>query len=105
MGGHSRLLVEELGFSREGVQAARAGKYMPGLPEQQRTLVRFARRVAESPRQVDESDIERLRAVGLDDATIVEVLSVCMVSAFTNTLTDALKLDTDLDALGLEGYF
>lgn len=88
------------------VEATRAGQDVPGLTEQQKALIRFARRVAERPRQIDEGDIGALRAVGLDDATIVEALSVCMASAWTNTLSDTLKFDRDLEDFGMrEGYF
>lgn len=106
MGGHSQFLVKELGLSREEVEAARAGEEVAGLTEQQKALIRFARRVAEQPRQIDERDIATLRAAGLDDAMIVEALSVCMMSAWTNTLADTLKFDLDLERLGMrQGYF
>jgi hypothetical protein len=42
----------------------------------------------------------------LDDATIVEAMSVCMMAAVTNTLADALKFYEDLERLGMRpGYF
>jgi alkylhydroperoxidase family enzyme len=98
--------VEELGLTQAEVEAARTGEDVAALSEQQKALIRFARRVAERPRQIDEHDIAALRAVGLDDATILEALSVCMMSAWTNTLADTLKFDLDLDAFGMRrGYF
>lgn len=98
--------MKDLGLTQAEVEAARAGQPVDALTEQQNRLVHFARRVAERPRQIDESDIEALRAVGLDDASIMEALSVCMMSAWTNTLADTLKFDQDMEAFGLrEGFF
>ena len=106
MGGHSRFLVKEHGLSEDEVQAARAGEEPAALSEREKTLIRFARRVAERPRQIDERDVAALRAQGLDDATIVEALSVCMMSAWTNTFADALKFDLDLEEFGMcQSYF
>lgn len=105
MGGHSRFLVKELGLTKEEVEAARVGGDIEALTEQQKVLVRFARRVAERPRQINEDDIAALRGVGLDDATIVEALSVCLMSAWTNTLSDTFKFDLDLEAFGIQDYF
>jgi hypothetical protein len=37
---------------------------------------------------------------------IVEALSVCMMSAWTNTLADTLKFDLDLEEFGMrQSYF
>lgn len=105
MGGHSRFLVKELGLSQAEVAAARAGEDVAALTEQQRVLVRFARRVAERPRQIDAEDIVALRAIGLDDAAIVEAVSVCMMSAWTNTLADTFKFDEDLETFGMRAEY
>lgn len=106
MGGHSRFLVQELGLTKEEVEAARSGRQVDSLTEQERALVRFARRVAESPRQINRDDIAALHGVGLDNATIVEALSICMMSAWTNTLADTLKFDEDLEEFGMrQQYF
>jgi len=37
--------------------------------------------------------------------TAGRALSVCLMSAWTNTLSDALKLDQDLEKFGMRGYF
>lgn len=106
MGGHSRFLVKEHGLSEDEVAAARAGEEPDALTARERTLIRFARRVAERPRQIEAADIAALRAAGMDDAAIVEALSVCMMSAWTNTLADTLKFDLDLEEFGMrQNYF
>lgn len=106
MGGHSGFLVKELGLTREEVERARSGENVAALSEQQQLLIRFARRLAEWPRQIDADDIAALRAQGLYDATIVEAMAVCLMAAVTNTFADALKFDEDLAAFGMRpGYF
>jgi alkylhydroperoxidase family enzyme len=106
MGGHSQFLVKELGLTRDEVERARAGETVEALTEQQQVLIRFVRRLAERPRQIDADDIAALRAQSLDDAAIVEAMSVCMMAAVTNTFADALKFDEDLERLGMRsGYF
>jgi alkylhydroperoxidase family enzyme len=106
MGGHSQFLVKELGLSQDEVERARAGEDVAALTEQQQVLIRFVRRLAERPRQINPDDVAALRAQGLDDATIVEGMSVCMMAAVTNTFADALKFDEDLERLGMrQGYF
>jgi len=106
MGGHSRFLVQELGLTKAEVEAARVGQDADALTEQQKVLVQFARRVAERPRQIEQNDIAALRRAGLDDGAIVEALSVCMMSAWTNTFADALKFDQDLEKFGMrQEYF
>src|SRR5438067_707890 len=57
MGGHSRFLVKEHGLSEDEVVAARAGEESDALSERERVLIRFARRVAERPRQIDADDV------------------------------------------------
>lgn len=98
--------MKDLGLTQPDVEAARAGQAVEALTEQQLMLVRFARRVAERPRQIEQSDVQALHAVGLDDASIMEALAVCMMSAWTNTLAETLKFDQDMEAFGLrEGFF
>lgn len=106
MGGHSQFLVKELGLTHDEVERARAGEDVEALTEQQKVLIRFVRRLAERPRQIEAADVAALRALGLDDATIVEAMSICMMAAVTNTFADALKFDEDLEGFGMrQGYF
>jgi len=105
MQSHSRFLVQELGLTREQVIRARAGEDVPGLTDLQRLLVRFARRVAKSPRDITVADISELRAAGLGDREIVEVIAICCFSAFTNTFTETLKMADDLEMMSLEKEF
>ncbi len=106
MGGHSQFLVKEFGLDRDTVKALRGGAGGHGLTGKEEALIRFARKLAADPRSASAADMEALRAVGLGNAEIVEALSIVMLSAFTNTMAQALKLDEDLERFGMrQGYF
>ena len=106
MGGHSRFLVKEFGLDEETVKLARAGENAPDLTEKERALIRFARKATEDPRQVDAGDISALRSVGVDNAEIIEALTMVMCAAFTNTLALTLKFEGDLERFGMRNdYF
>lgn len=105
MGSHSRYLVQEVGLTREQVIRARQGEDAEGLTDRQRLLIRFARKVALSPREVGESDMDELQSDGLSDAEIVEVVAVCSFSSFTNTFTDTFNLGDDLEMMGMQDEF
>ncbi len=101
-GSHSRYLVQEIGLTREQVKRAREGGDETGISDLQKLLVAFGRKVAKNPRDIGEADIAELRAAGLSDSQIVEIIAVCSFSAFTNTFTDTLKMADDLEMMGLE---
>ena len=105
MGGHSRFLVKEFGLDEETVKLVRSGQEAPALSDRERALIRFVRKVAENPRSIDESDIRALKAEELDNAEIVEALSMALLSAFTNTLALTLKFEDDLERLGMRGEY
>lgn len=105
MGSHSRHLVQELGLTREQVVKARDGEDAVGLTHLQKTIIRFGRKVAENPQKVVEGDVEELRAAGLSEDQIVEIVAVCSFSAFTNTFTDALRIADDLEMMGMQEEF
>ena len=106
MQSHSRYLVQELGLTRDQVMRARAGEEVADLSHLQLLLIGFARRVATDPQGIKGDDIDALRAAGLSEKEIVEVVAVCSFSAFTNTFTDTLKMADDIEMMGLqEEYF
>ncbi len=105
MGSHSRHLVQELGLTREQVLLARSGENAPGLSPQQRAAIGFARKVAANPQRIIEGDIDQLRNFGFNDSDIVEIVSICAFSAFTNTFTDTLKIADDLEMMGMQDEF
>ncbi len=104
MGGHSRFLVQELGFDQSEVQAMRSG-HGGRLTAEQRTLVSFVRRIAADPRRTVPDDVEALYAAGWTPAEIVEAIAMAMLSAFTNCLAASLHFEEDVQKLDIDGYF
>jgi alkylhydroperoxidase family enzyme len=92
-------------MDRETVIALREGRDAPGITPKERALIEFARRVAANPRRIGSDDIAELRGVGLSDAEIVEAVSIVMLSAFTNTLSNTFKFDEDLEAFGMRDQY
>jgi alkylhydroperoxidase family enzyme len=50
------------------------------LPERQRTIVEFGLKAAYEPRAVTDEDVERVRALGLSDAALVEIVSTGLIA-------------------------
>jgi uncharacterized peroxidase-related enzyme len=50
------------------------------LPERQRIIVEFGLKAAYEPRAVTDEDVERVRALGLSDAALVEIVSTALIA-------------------------
>lgn len=61
----------------------------------------YARRLTQSPGEMDESDLARLRTAGLDDGEILEVNQVTSYFAYVNRTVLGLGVTTKGDVLGL----
>lgn len=60
------------------------------LTERERALCDFAAALTRRSHEMDESDLEPLRALGLDDGTIFEAAQVAAMFNFTNRLANGL---------------
>lgn len=106
MGGHSRFLVNEYGYTREDVEAMRQGEKVDGMDAREHALVQLVRRAASDDEEVIAQDIESARALGWDDDSIVEALATVAQAYFTNTFAQAMHLEDDIEpADGRDGYF
>lgn len=63
--------------------------------------LRYARRLTVEPQQVAQSDIEAMRAAGMDDGEILEVNQVTAYFAYANRTVSGLGVTTRGDILGL----
>lgn len=98
-----REKLHTLGLSADALAAVGDGSF-DGLAERERAVARFAEQAATDAHRVGEADIEALRAVGLDDQDVLEVLGVVAMFMAANTLANALSIHpTDRD-VGLEAY-
>jgi uncharacterized peroxidase-related enzyme len=61
-----------------------------GLPEREATMCAYAEKLTLHPAEVTEADLEPLRAVGLDDHQIVELVQVVGMFNLTNRVSSAL---------------
>jgi len=64
-------------------------------------MLAYVRRLTQSPAEVGEIEIERLRSAGLDDGEILEVNQVASYFAYANRTVLGLGVTTEGDVLGL----
>ncbi len=64
-------------------------------------ILMYARRLTETPAAIDEGEINRLRAIGLDDGEILEINQVASYFAYANRTVLGLGVTTKGDVLGL----
>lgn len=64
-------------------------------PERLRAIIQFAVKVVHMPLEVTPEDYGSLRAHGLGDDEIVEIVLLAAVGQFNDILSDALKIDID----------
>lgn len=65
------------------------------LPEREVAILTFAEKVAKDASSVRESDLQPLRAVGMDDHGCFDVVAVVALFAFFNTIADGLGIDDE----------
>lgn len=98
-----REKLHTLGLSASALDAVARSAH-DELTERERAVVAFAEQAATDPHRIGEADLDALRAVGLDDQAVLEVLGVVAMFMAANTLANALSIHpTDAD-VGLEAY-
>jgi len=106
MGGHSRFLVREYGYTRQEVEAMRRGGSVDGMDARELALVRLVRVAAADGAEITAGEIDDVRAHGWDDDEIVEALSTVAHAFYTNTFAQAMCLEDDIEmGDGSDGYF
>lgn len=65
------------------------------LPERQKTAIRFGLLAATKPHTVTTADYDQLRAQGITDAEIFEIIATANLFTGVNQYTDAIKLEID----------
>lgn len=60
------------------------------LPSRQRALVNHSIKLTKTPGRMQESDLQALRDVGLDDRAILDITMICGYFGFVNRLADGL---------------
>jgi uncharacterized peroxidase-related enzyme len=72
-------------------------------PQRVRIIIEFALKVAHDRQNLVAEDYNKLRAQGISDAELVEIILIAAHGVFNDTVADALKIDVDhevAEALG-----
>jgi uncharacterized peroxidase-related enzyme len=64
-------------------------------PERTQATIRFAQKCAFDRGNLTADDFDTLRQQGLDDAEIVEIITLAALAVYLNTIADSLKVDMD----------
>ena len=64
-------------------------------PERIRATIQFALKVAGSPKALVREDYDALRAQGVSEAELVEIIHLAAMASSGDTLADALKIEVD----------
>jgi uncharacterized peroxidase-related enzyme len=92
---HGQILVEDLGVAAADVRAAAQGEPPAGFSEQERAVMAFADQVAADATAVTSADHERLRALGLSEDEILDVVCAAAMRCFFSKALDALCVQPD----------
>jgi uncharacterized peroxidase-related enzyme len=98
---HGRVLVDKFHTPAE-VSAIAAGREPECLDQVDRAVMDFAVKVAADATSVTEEDVDGLRALGLSDADVVDVVLAATARCFFSKTLDALGVQPDAAYLALD---
>lgn len=101
---HGDELVNAFGLPESHLEAIAEEDYT-GFTDRQRAVAEVARQGATDPKRITEDHVDALRAVGFDDADVIELLTVVAQAAFANTIVDALNIAPSHQSTDLERYY
>jgi uncharacterized peroxidase-related enzyme len=84
-----------VGLTADQIRDSRIGS---AIDPQADAIVRFARKLVDARGRVTDSDLEELRAVGLNDGAIAEVVANVALNIFTNYFNHVAETDIDFPA-------
>ena len=77
------------------VEAAMTDWRKADLNDRERALCEFSEKLSREPAKMQKGDVESLRANGLDDGTILEVVHVIGFFNHINRVADALEVELE----------
>lgn len=92
-------------FDAAAVVAMAQGGEVPGLTEAERAMMAFSRKVARDAATITQADVDALRAGGLSDAEIFDVVATAAGRAFFTKLLDGLGVLGDAAFAALDAEF
>src|SRR4051812_49413305 len=90
MGEQGEALVRAVGDEKAG-----EGSPLSPLSDSDRAMLRFAVKLTRTPSAMTREDVEALRAAGLDDTAIHDVVQVTGFFNYYNRLADGLGIDPE----------
>lgn len=90
--GHGHWLADHTEMTEAEVDSVVSGEDLPKHSEVERTVLAFGRKVAAAPYRTMADDIGALRGAGLDEAEIVEIMTVISLSGWMNGYSAAFGL-------------
>ena len=99
---HGTVLVEQQLLGAETLRDAVVDRAASGLEPVDLAVMAFAEKVVDDATSIDEADVEQLRAHGLSDADVLDVVLAAAVRCFFSKTLDALGVDPDSAYSGLE---
>jgi uncharacterized peroxidase-related enzyme len=98
---HGSVLVNQF-LPAETVRVIAAGGRADGLDEIDHAVMEVAEKVVADAQSVTPEDVDRLRALGLSDADVLDVVLAAAVRCFFSKVLDALGVEPDAKYAGLE---
>jgi uncharacterized peroxidase-related enzyme len=98
---HGKILADRF-FDPETVRRLAADHHTAGLSPVDVAVMDLAEKVARDARSVTEADVERLRALGLTDTAIFDVVVAATARSFFSKTLDALGVNADASYAQLE---
>jgi len=91
--------TNELACRTLGVDEAALATLVEDLPsftpQRVRVIIEFALKVAHDRKNLVAEDYAQVRAMGISEAELVEIILIAAVGIFNDTVADALKIDVD----------
>lgn len=94
MAAHSAAL-HGFGIDESGIDALMLGFYPPDLRAPDIALIAFARKVNQHWRDVSDGDLDALRQLGIDEASIIETIGIVELFAGFNRFARSMKVAVD----------
>lgn len=91
---HGRAL-EMLGFPRDRIERLGADLASAGLDERTRKIVEFCIKATREPNRITDREVDELKALGVTDEELVEIVSVMDLFTSFNRFLDALAVEID----------
>jgi len=87
--------LRSIGVSSEEIRAIETDLEQADFSPKEQALIKFARQANSDPLRIKDTEIEALRALGADDAELVEALGVMELFVGFNKFLDSLQIEID----------